>query len=121
MTKMIKLASLMLVVVLCVGMLAACGGMGSYEKKLEKAGYEVEIAEADELEEINAMFETLGMDYEIKATISAEKGSDYVEIAEFASAKQAKAYVDELGIAAEAVVKGSTVIIGTDAAVEIVK
>ena len=119
MTKMIKLASLLLVVVLCVGILAACGGMGSYEKKLEKAGYEVEVAEEDDLKEF-------GEDIAIKSAIGGTKGTDMVAIYECASKDDATKLADAMKALAsfggvEVIQDGKIVIMGTEAGVAVVK
>lgn len=125
MTKMIKLASLLLVVVLCVGMLAACGGIDSYQKKLEKAGYEVEVAEEADIDKMNAMYEELGVDYKIKGMLSAMNVEEMatVSIVQFASAGDAKkALAEEENLDEDDYIrKGAVVIMGNEKGLELFK
>ena len=115
MNKITRLTSLVLLVVLCVSVLASCGGVGSAEKKLEKAGYTVVAVEDEYIEKANDARD----DYKIKAAITAydAESSEYVSVIKLASKKQAKAYAEEIGSGAE--VKGKTVIYGTEAAVKV--
>ncbi|MBQ3589412.1 MAG: hypothetical protein II980_03075, partial [Clostridia bacterium] len=113
MTKALRITSLLLVMLMCIAMLASCG-IGSYEKKLEKAGYDVEVADKDEIEKMNEEDD----EYKVKAVLTAQKNIvNTVMVIKFASSKQAKAYAEELEkidtSLTNTVVKGSVVITGT--------
>lgn len=114
MNKIIKLTSLLLLVVMCIGVLASCG-ISSYENRLEKAGYEVTTYEKEYIEKQNDERD----DRKIKAGLIAgnSKDGEYVEVIKFASAKQAKAYIDEFDLD-DAERKGAVVIYGTEAGVK---
>ena len=120
MTKIMKLTSVLLLVVLCVGVLASCGGVGSYEKKLEKAGYEVEVVEKEDIDEANEAFKEAEEDYKIKAGLTAaNEDGEMVSITVFASKKQAESYADAMkGLASISGVKievdGKAVLVGTE-------
>lgn len=119
MKRVLSLVSLLLVLVMCVFMFASCG-MNSYEKRLEKAGYEVEVADKDELEEINEEAE----DYKIKGMLVATKGLNTVTITKFGSSKQAKEQAEDAQDYADSIpgftveIKGKYVIAGTEDAVK---
>ena len=123
MTKMIKLTSLLLLVALCVGVLASCG-VNSYEKRLDKAGYTVEVVNKDDLkamnEKLDALEEDDDIEYKLKAFLSAIDLEDgkYVEVAKFGSKKQAKAFAEKriegLGMYEKVEVKGKFVVYGTE-------
>ena len=124
--KMTKIVSLLLVVVLCVAMLAACGGMDSYAKKLEKAGYTVEVAEEDDLADSNEYLALMGIEGELTGGLEAEKDSEGVFIYEFDKAATAEAFVEIMGgeyedYGMKIEQDGKIVIMGTEAAVEVVK
>lgn len=128
MTKILKLTSILLLVVLCLGALASCEmilGLTLYEKRLEEEGYEIEVYDEEKLAEMQSD------DYEIKNMLVATKSEgllgldvDMVSVIQFANADQAEKYADEslsAGIAdlvMSVKVKGSVVIIGTEDAVE---
>ena len=114
MNKFTKLTSLLLLVALCVCVLASCGGVGSAEKKLEKAGYTIVAVEDEYIEKANEARD----DYKIKAAITAYDADDgeYVSVIKLASKKQAKAYAEKI---AGAEVKGKAVIYGTEAGVKV--
>lgn len=119
MTKALRITSLLLVMLMCIAMLASCG-IGSYEKKLEKAGYDVEVADKDEIEKMNEEDD----EYKVKAVLTAQKNIvNTVMVIKFASSKQAKAYAEELEkidtSLTNTVVKGSVVITGTNDAVDV--
>lgn len=119
MTKALRITSLLLVMLMCIAMLASCG-IGSYEKKLEKAGYDVEVADKDEIEKMNEEDD----EYKVKAMLTAQKNIvNTVMVIKFASSKQAKAYAEELEkidtSLTNTVVKGSVVITGTNDAVDV--
>lgn len=121
MTKITKITSLLLLVVLCVGMLASCG-ISSYEKRLTDAGYKVTVFSDEDIEKMNDASE----DYEFKAKITAGKLSlsdgGTVTITQLASSKQAKAYAELFPVVegvTQTVVKGSVVITGTPGSVDI--
>lgn len=121
--KMTKIASLLLVVVLCVGMLAACGGVSSYEKKLEKAGYTIEVAEKDELKEASEELAAMNIEGELKAAIEAQKGTDMVMVYEFSKADAAESFASTMGALAglggmKVEQDGKIVIMGTAAGVD---
>ena len=120
MTKALRITSLLLVMLMCIAMLASCG-IGSYEKKLEKAGYDVEVADKDEIEKMNEEDD----DYKVKAKLVATKGLNSVTVIKLASTKQAKDLVEELkdnGGTAFGILtierKGAVVFYGTEDAVE---
>lgn len=118
MTKALRITSLLLVMLMCIAMLASCG-IGSYEKKLEKAGYDVEVADKDDIEDLNEEDD----EYKVKAMLTAKKNVvNTVMVIKFASSKQAKAYAEELEkidtSLTNTVVKGSVVITGTNDAVD---
>ena len=124
MTKITKITSLLLLVVLCVGMLASCG-LSSYEKRLTDAGYTVEAISDEDIKKANDEND----EYKIKASIIATKDFNVVTIIQFANASQAKDYAESLEDSqkiANAVietvkyeVKGSVVIAGTIKSVDI--
>ena len=97
-------------------MLGSCG-VKSYAKRLEKAGYTVENATKNEINETN---KAAGGEYKIKAALEATNGKDYVWIMKFATKKQAKdqAAVMEAygGFVVE--VKGKALIYGTSQGVK---
>ena len=110
MKRVLSIISLTLVLVLCLFMFASCG-VKSYAKRLEKAGYEVEIATKDEVKEANEAFDG---EYKVKAGLSAQKDTDYVSITKFASKKQAKAYAEAMKLPESAYeIKGACLIAGT--------
>ena len=115
MNRMIKLTSLLLLVVLCVGVLASCG-ISSYEKRLEKAGYTVIAAEKDELKE----YDEADTDYGYKKMSAATKGADYVYVVKLQNKKQAKLYAEECATVEKwtTETKGSVVVFGSEAAVK---
>lgn len=117
MTKALRITSLLLVMLMCIAMLASCG-IGSYEKKLEKAGYEVEVADKDEIAEMNEEED----DYKVKAMLVATKGLNSVTVIKLASQKQAKELVEELDGSLLDILtierKGAVVFYGTEDAVE---
>jgi hypothetical protein len=117
MTKALRITSLLLVMLMCIAMLASCG-IGSYEKRPEKAGYEVEVADKDDIAEMNEEED----DYKVKAMLVATKGLNSVTIVKLASQKQAKELVEELDDSVFDVLtierKGAVVFYGTEDAVE---
>lgn len=116
MKRLLTIISLTLVLVLCLFMFASCG-VKSYAKRLEKAGYTVENATKNEINETN---KAAGGEYKIKAALEATNGKDYVWIMKFATKKQAKdqAAVMEAygGFVVE--VKGKALIYGTSQGVK---
>ena len=113
MKRVLSIISLTLVLVLCLFMFASCG-VKSYAKRLEKAGYKVEIATKDEVKEANEAFEEFDGKYKVKAGLTAQKDGDFVSITKFASKKQAKNYVEALKLADGSYeIKGACLIIGT--------
>ncbi len=119
MTKVLRITSILLVMLMCIAMLASCG-VGSYEKKLEKAGYDVEVADKEDIEKMNKDEDG---DYKVKAMLTAKKNIvNNVVVIKFASSKQAKSYAEELEkldtSLTNTVVKGSVVITGTNDAVD---
>lgn len=121
MKKTLRIVSLALVSIMLVFVLASCG-MGTYEKRLEKAGYDVDVADEADLEELNELYVKLEQDYEAKAYLTAKKTElnsltfESVTIIKFASKKQATAYAEETD---GAVQKGKIVIFGTEDAVDV--
>ena len=114
MNKFTRITSLLLLVALCVSVLASCGGVGSSEKKLEKAGYTVVAVEDKYVEAAN---EDHG-DYKIMAIIKAynSESGDYVTVVKFESKKQAEYYGNKI-VGAE--IDGKTVVYGSEAAVKV--
>ena len=113
MNKIIKLTSLLLLVVVCVGVLASCG-VSSYANKLEKAGYTVSEYEKEYIDNQNKE----RTDRQIKAAfIASEKGGESVAVIKLGSAKEAKAYMEEFDLD-NAERKGAVVIYGTEAGVK---
>ena len=123
--KKFRLLSLLLIVVLCVGMLTACG-MNSYQKKLENAGYTVEVASQEEIDQANSMFEALNSDLKIKGGLSAVKGTSYVSITELGSKSQAEDYVSLMGVAGmvegeDYIIDGACIIMGDEEGLKLFK
>lgn len=117
MTKTLRLVSLLLLVVVCVGVLASCG-IDSYQKRLEDAGYTCKVVTSDEIKEKNEESE----DYTVKASFYAYKGFNSVTVTQFANAEQAEKYADDKDIVdvfGEVEVKGNVVIMGTEDAVDV--
>lgn len=116
MTKTLRLTSLLLLVVLCVGMLASCG-ISSYQKRLEDAGYTVEVISDEDIAEANENSD----EYEIKASLTAYKGLNSVTVTKFANADQAEKFADDadlVDLLGDIEVEGSVVIMGTEDAVK---
>ena len=120
--KKFRLLSLLLIVVLCVGMLTACG-MNSYQKKLEDAGYTVEVVSQEELEETNAMYEQMGIDITIKGGLSAVKDlTSYVSIIQLGSKSEAEDLAASFKlIGMDYVIDGSYLITGDEEGLKLFK
>lgn len=115
MNRIARLVSLVLLVALCVCVLASCG-VGSYEKRLDKAGYEVTALDKDELKEYNEA----DTDYDYKGVLGAIKGTDAVYVMKLKNSKQAKDIAAEMSTVPNMTVeiKGKVVFFGTEAAVK---
>ena len=67
-----KIISLMLVLCMSALCFISCGSIESYEKKLDRAGYDVEVLDNEDVEEFASMLGLKSEDYKIKSALSAE-------------------------------------------------
>lgn len=117
MNRIARLTALVLLVALCVFALASCG-VSSYEKKLDKAGYEVTALDKDELKEYNEE----DKDYDYKGILFATNGTDAVYVMKLKNKTQAADVAKEQegamikGMVTE--VKGKVVFFGTEGGVK---
>ena len=121
MKRTVRILSLALMLAMIAFVFASCASMETYEKRLDDAGYDVDFYNASTIELVNGVFESEGEDYRVISAISAENKKNYVFIYEFGSSSEAKAfYEDESsdGYYDKVEIKGSMVIMGTEAAVD---
>lgn len=115
MKRTLKITSILLVIVMGTFMLASCG-FGTYERRLEKAGYTVVNYEGEKLESQQESFENKG--YTIKAYMVATKASatsfSVLTIIKFSSVDEAKEYISAQLINTSPVRKGATVLTGSE-------
>ena len=122
MKRVLSILSLTLVLVMCLFMFASCG-INKYEKNLEKAGYEVEEWDDEDIEEGLDMF---GVDYKVKKAFEAEDSKgNYVVVIKFGSKKDAKEFANDTNVKMGASFlggkiqyKGSVVMIGNQKALD---
>lgn len=112
MNRIARFTALVLLVALCVLALASCG-VSSYEKRLDKAGYEVTVLDKDELKEYNEADE----DYDYKGILGATgKDGNVVYVMKMKSKSQAKSIAAEFGTVngMTTETKGKVVFFGTE-------
>ena len=89
MKKIVGIVSILILVVILSCCFVACNDAETYQKRLEKAGYEVEIANRDDIEEI---LQGMPIDVSLEWVIEANNGDDNVSIMCFADKEQAEAF-----------------------------
>ena len=122
-----KVLSLLVVFVL-VFALASCASLESYEKKLDKAGYEVEVLTEDEIADFADEFGLDPEEFGVKGILNAEHEEDeeYIVIIECDSKDNAEKLAEDLDAVlalagADAVVDGKFVLAGTEEAIKVVE
>ena len=93
MTKIVRITSFLLVMLMCIAMFASCSNTKKYENALKEAGYTITTTSNDDVEDLND--EAKG-EYKVKAQIIANKGLQYVTVTQFATSKQAEKQANEL-------------------------
>jgi hypothetical protein len=115
MKRFLKIIAILLVTLMGATMLASCG-MGTYERRLEKAGYTVVKYEGEKLESQQQSFEKKG--YEIKSYMVATKTDtsnfSVITIIKFSSKAEAKEYISAQLVNTSPVRKGATVLLGSE-------
>jgi len=116
-----KFLALSLVVVMLLVTLTACGGsIEDYKANLEEAGYEVEVVEGEDLEDVADDYLEEG----VVAMLQAQKGMNMVVVIECESSSVAEDAVDSMSAYAGIVTveaDGCFVLIGTADAVAAAK
>ena len=113
--KVISIVSIIALVAVLGVCLIACNE-STYESKLEKAGYEVEVASQEDLEEMATEYSSLGVDMNIKWAVGATKGDEFVTVIAFETKEQAEAFANMVNLTAsdeKAETKGNIMFWGT--------
>ena len=116
--RIISIVAIVALVAILGVCLIACNEE-TYAKRLEKAGYTVEVATHEDLEVLATNFKDLGVEIEIKWAVGGTKGSDNVTVIAFATEEQATAYANMINLTSQiskmkAETKGKILIAGTE-------
>jgi hypothetical protein len=116
--KVISIVAIIALVAILSVCLIACNA-DTYAKRLEKAGYTVEVATQEDMEVLATNFKDLGVQLEIKWAVGGTKGSDNVTVIAFATEEQATAYANMINLTSQiskmkAETKGKILIAGSE-------